>query len=253
MVALLLGAIAIQYGAVAAFGDSLARGESWDVASRQARSRIDEIASSTRSVLAFVVVLLSAQLAPETRRNGTLQFVLSLGIGRGKAALAQLGALFAFLTVAVLLLHGGFVVAGVRTGALAGAEIAIAWIYLLLPVLALATAVFAISLTASAVETCLLFVGVPFVVRTIPQSLMRGYPRGTPRVAVHVIDNVGLFFPSAEDLVVWPHLSYTPEPGAIAPEPRYLAVHLAVAVAFWVTLGVWRFLRHDLGSRTALK
>lgn len=178
--------------------------------------------------------------------------MLSLGVHRFTLAAAQLVAVVLLLSAGVGILHAGFAVVGMKVGAMTGREAALGWLALLLPVLGLATAAFALSLTASAIETCLVFLGGPLLLRGLP-SLANGFPRAMPTWCVRLVDNASLFFPSVSEITPWPHLSYGEVDGPPYPEPGWYVVHLALAVLFWSALGLYRLERHDLGSRTALK
>ena len=131
-------------------------------------------------------------------------------------------------------------------------EVGLAWSMWLLPVLVLAAAVLSVSLTASAIETYLVFGGGAFVLDMLPDAV-HGLPRNTPMVVVRGLQNLGLLLPSPTELVTWPHLSF-----GHATEPPYPEWHWALAqqlsaAAFWIILGLWLQRRHDFGSRTALK
>lgn len=247
-----IGVLALNYGALKVMEEALGRGATWDVASKKAASRLDDVADTMRGWMSILVVLVAAQLAPESRRNGTSQFVLSLGVHRFTLAAAQLVAVVLLLSAGIGILHGGFAVAGMKVGAMTGREAALGWLALLAPLLGLATAAFALSLTASAIETCLVFLGGPLLLRTLP-SLTNGFPQAMPRWCVRLVDNASLFFPNVGEITPWPHLSYGQVDGPPYPEAGWYVVHLVLVVLFWTVLGLYRLERHDLGSRTALK
>jgi ABC-type transport system involved in multi-copper enzyme maturation permease subunit len=251
LVAATVGVVAVIYGASRTMEDALGNGESWDVASKRAASHLDNLALSLRTSLPLLVTLLAAQLAPESRRNGTTQFVLSLGVRRDVLAFAQFTALSVLIVATTFIVHVGFAIAGIRAGATTWNEAGVAWITLLVPLLALAGAVFAVSLTWSGIETVLLFVGVPFMTRTLP-NLANGYPKSIPMAFVRCFENVSLFFPEVDEVVQWPHLTYGSANGPL-PTWQWPAAHLFLAVLFWVAFGVWRHRHHDFGSRTAVK
>jgi len=252
LVILTVAILGINYWTTRIMEDAMGTGETWDMATRRAASRLDSLASWLRGWIAFVVILLSAQVAPEARKNGTTQFVLSVGVRREVLAGAQLVALFILVGGALAILHAGFSVAGLKTGYLAPSDVALGWISLVLPMLALAASVFALSLTASAIETYLAFIGVPLLVRTLPAQA-NGFPRVFPRALVHGIENLGLLFPDPDVLMTWPLASFGTGAGAPRPDLAWPVLHFAAVVAFWVTLGLWLQGRHDFGSRTALK
>jgi ABC-type transport system involved in multi-copper enzyme maturation permease subunit len=245
-------AMAIIYWTTQVMEEAVGNGESWDIATRRAASQLDNLVSLLRPWLGFVVVLFAAQVAPESRRNGTTQFVLSLGVRRNVLAAAQYVAMAIMLAAAIGILHTGFSVAGVKTGYLNGQEIALSWIALLVPSLAMAASVFALSLTASAFETYLVFLGVPVFTRILPGAI-GGFPKAFPLPLVRGIQNLGLLFPEFDELVLWPRLSFGGGMAAPHPQWHWALAHTMAAVAFWVVLGVWLQRRHDFGSRTALK
>lgn len=232
--------------------EAVGQGQAWDLATREAASQLDRLVGWLRPWLGFAVVLLAAQVAPESRRNGTSQFILSQGVRRNTLALAQYLALASVLSVGILILQGGFAVAGLKTGFMKPAEMAFSWLTLLGPSLATAAAVLAVSLTASALETYLVFLGIPFLTRILP-AVTGGFPRGFPVPLARFVDNASLFFPRFDELVLWPHLSYRGGEGPPQPQWHWPLVHALAACLFWVILGVWLQRRHDFGSRTALK
>jgi hypothetical protein len=252
IVLVIVGVFAVNYGMTRVMEDAVGRGESWDMATRRASSALENLGDSMRGWLPVIVVLISAIVAPESRRNGTTQFALSCGVRRGSLALAQYCALAIVVTVMMLVLHVGIAVAGLRTGAITPAEAAISWVGLLVPVLMLSASVFCWSLTASIIETYLVLLGIPFVVQIIP-SVVHGLPRWLPRLLVRVVDNFGLLFPNVGELIPWPHLSYGAALRPPQPEWHWAAVHFCAVTAFWMVLGLWRHRRHDFGSRTAVK
>ncbi len=89
----LAAVIAVNYWTTELMSEAVSEGETWDIATRQAASRLDGLMTFLRPWFGFVIVLLAAQLAPESRRNGTTQFVLALGIRRNVLAAAQFVAL----------------------------------------------------------------------------------------------------------------------------------------------------------------
>ncbi|MBX3212426.1 MAG: hypothetical protein KF850_10370 [Labilithrix sp.] len=247
-----LGVLAANYGIQRTMERAIGEGASWDVATRRASANLERLAEQVRDWLPVTIVLLAAIVAPESRRNGTTQFALSCGVRRGQIAAAQFAALSVILGVVIAIVHVGFAIPGVTTGAMSPAEVAAAWVGLLVPLFALAAAVFCLSLTATAIETYLVFLGVPFVVRTIP-NVVGGFPHWLPRPIVTAIDNFGLLFPEVDSLIPWPHLSYGKPSGLPHAEWHWPAAHLSVVIAFWLVAGLWRYRRHDFGSRAAVK
>jgi hypothetical protein len=252
LIILTVAILGINYWTSRLIDDAVGTGETWDIATRQAASRLEGLSSWLRGWIAFVVILLSAQVAPESRRNGTTQFVLSLGVRREVLAGAQLVALFLLLGAAMAILHAGFAAAGLRTGYLSTHDAALAWISLVVPMLALAACVFALSLTASAIETYLVFFGVPLLVRTLPAQ-GNSFPSVFPRALVRALENLGLLFPDPDSLMTWPLASFGAFTRAPYPLLAWPVAHFVFAVAFWIALGHVLQHHHDFGSRTALK
>jgi hypothetical protein len=83
----------------------MGQGSSFDRATRAALSELDRLASQFRTGLVFAIIVMSALVAPESRRNGSLQFVLSLQVSRRRAALAQFAALSALVTAAAVIVY----------------------------------------------------------------------------------------------------------------------------------------------------
>jgi hypothetical protein len=247
-----LGVIAVNFGVRRTMESALGEGASWEMATRRAASNLEQIAGQVRSWLPVSIIVLAALVAPESRRNGTTQFALSCGVRRQMVAAAQFLALATVVVVVVAVVHIGFAVAGLPAGAMSTVDIAMSWAGLMFPMLGLALSVFAFSLTATALETYLVFLGLPFLLRTVP-SLVGGVPKSLPRLLARMMDNVGLLFPEPEELIPWPHLRYGTSDVPPAPAWEWPLAHLCVVLTFWFVLALWRYQRHDFGSRTAVK
>ena len=252
LVIVMAGALGITHLIQAGMESALGNGASWDLASRQQSARLDEWADQIRGWVWLVVVLFAAQVAPESRRNGTTQFVLSLGVPRALLAVAQFAALALLLTVGTLILHAGFSVAAWRIGAMTGREILFGWLMLLGPLLASAACALSLALTASGIETCLVFLGIPVVTSALPR-LASSAPEWIPLMPVRALENLNMLFPDYSGLVVWPHLNFGGSHVPPLPHWGWYFVHTLAATAFWVILGLWLQQRHDFGSRTAVK
>lgn len=241
-----------NYASTRALEQMLGNGQTWETATRRAASELESLAATIRTWFPVLVVLIAGQLAPETRRNGTAQFVLSTGVSRNAFAAAQLAALALFLAIATAILHLGFGIASYRVNGMTASEIALTWPLFFVPLLALAACVFALSLTASTIETYLVFLGVPVVTRLVP-GYMGGFPKWTPRAVVRAVENLASFFPDISHVTRWPHLDYRDSELLIRAEWKSHAAQLVLVTLFWILLGLWRQRRHDFGSRTALK
>jgi hypothetical protein len=251
LVVLTLAMVGLTYATTRTMEEAIGNGETWEMATRRATNQLESFASWMRPWLAFAVVLLAAQLAPESRRNGTTQFVLALGVRRHVVAAAQFAALTLVLTAGVLIVHAGFVVAGLRAGNMHANEIAASWVTLLAPLLAIAASVLSISLTASALETYLIFLAVPLLASIVPT--IHGVPKVVPLALVRALENLNLLVPNPTELTTWPRLTFGDAHGPPSPEWGLLVAQACTALAFWMLLGLWRQSRHDFGSRTATK
>jgi hypothetical protein len=250
LIALLV--FAIGHWTSNAIEDAMGQGESFATATRQTAARLDGLANEVREWLYIAVVLVAAQVATESRKNGTTQFVLTSGVGRTQLAAAQFAALSIILGSAIMLIHIGFAVAFLRARAFVPVDAAVGWFAFVAPMLAGAACVFSVSLTAGSIETYLLFFGVPLVARSIP-TWMGTSVKHAPPALVRFFENVAMLFPSFADLARWPHLSPPRSDGAPFPHWGWTLGQAVLATAFWILLGVFVYQRHDFGSRTATK
>lgn len=252
LIIVVIGIAAVNYWTTSTMMNAMARGESYDIATRRAARNLEQLASLLRLWVYVAVILLGAQVAPESRKNGTTQFVLSLGVRRDVLAGAQFCALAILISIGVILLHGGFAIAGLRAEAMTVGEAALSWTVLLPPLLLAAAAVFAMSLASSSIETYLLFFGVPFVTEVLPNTL-RGVTQNLPLLAARAMDNISLLVPWFADLTPWPHVAFPATRAPPHPEWRWYAAHVVCAATFWIFVGLWRHRHHDFGSRAAVK
>jgi hypothetical protein len=243
---------AIGHWTSSAVEEAMGQGESFATATRQAAARLDQLANQVRQWLYIAVVLVAAQVAPESRKNGTTQFVLTSGVSRVTLAAAQFVALAIILGSAIVLVHAGFAVAFVHAHDVVPVDLSLGWLMLLGPMLAGAACVFAVSLTAGSIETYLLFFGLPLIGQTLP-SWMGTSIKHTPLVLARLLENVAMLFPSFPELARWPHLSPARSDGAPFADWGSGVTHAVLATAFWVSFGMFLHGRHDFGSRTAAK
>jgi len=252
VIALLLAMLAINYYIQQEFQFSLERGERYDIASRRAVGMLEEYAGSIRELLMVGIVIIATLVAPESRRNGTTQFVLSIPLGRLRVALAQFAALGILVTLLVLVLHLGFCVTAWEYRAMDWWEMGTAWAPLLLSCLLLAAPVFAFSTVGSIIATLILFLVLPHAMEVAVMGLqsVRALDLG---LLVKLLENIRMLFPRMEQLLFWPHLP-APNPAglALAPEWGWLLLHELAVACFWCLLGYWLYRNHDFGSRTAL-
>jgi hypothetical protein len=235
----------------------LEQGVRYDIATRRAAAALDQYAAQVRQWAVVLVVVVAALVAPPSRRDGTTQFVLTLSVGRLRLALAQYGALALFILISTIVVHVGYVAAAHFLGILRVSEALLAWLLLLVPLLVLATASFALSLTRPALLVYGILLGVPYLVLPILASVVEMWRPTAPvtlrLLAARAIDNAELLFPKLAPLIVWPRLALpTPER---APFPAWglEAVTVLAAIAFWVVAGLWAYRHHDFGSRLPTK
>jgi hypothetical protein len=249
---LLLVMLAINYYVQQEFRFSLESGERYDIASRRAVGMLEGYAAAIREFLIVAMVILATLVAPESRRNGTTQFVLSIPVSRLRVALAQFAALGILLGLLVLVLHVGFCLTAWEYQALEPLEMGTSWLFLLLSCLLLVIPVFAISTVSSVIATLILFLVLPHAleVAVLGVTTVRSLD---PGLLVGLLENIRMLFPRMEQLLFWPQL---PAPGpsglALAPEWGWLVLHELAVACFWSLLGYWLYRNHDFGSRTAL-
>jgi hypothetical protein len=236
----------------------LEEGVRYDIATRRAAQALESYAQQIRQASGFLVLVIAALVAPPARRDGTTQFVLTLSVSRVRMALAQYGALAVFISLAVLVVHAGYMVAAYRLGTLRWSEALLGWPLLLVPLLLVATASFSLSLTRPALLVYGILLGVPYILLPVLEGWVGSWeaaqvPLSLRQSSASVIDNLGLLFPRWGELVIWPRLSLpTPERPPL-PSWGLEAIHALSATAFWVATGLWAYRRQDFGSRLPTK
>jgi ABC-type transport system involved in multi-copper enzyme maturation permease subunit len=255
IVVAVFGAMAlVNYVVYKQMQDALGQGASYDVATRQATSALTGFAGQIRGFSIALVLLVSALVAPAARKDGTAQFVLCLSVDRFRLAAAQFAALSAFVVAAVLVVHGGYVLAASRLGAMSTMELLAAWSTLLAPLLLASLVVFSLSLSSGAITVYGVLIGMPYLLLPLLGGVIGQSHAHLPMAMTRLIDNVRLLFPKAEDMIVWPHLGLDVQ-ATEPPFPRWAwdLAHHGFASAFWIALGLWRYRSLDLGSRTSTK
>lgn len=251
---IIAGMFIMNYFVRSNMDEILGSGASYDIASRKATSLLNNIAGTIRSYAAVIIVIVSALVAPQSRKNGTTQFVLSLSIGRYRLAFAQFCALALFIVLSIFILHIGFVACAGQYGVLNLSEIAFSWVYLLLPLLLYAVIVFVFSLSFSAIETYIVFLAIPAVGFSLLHYVAGELAGSIPLMLVRVIDNLSLLYPDFDSIIIWPRVAmeiHSKEPPFLDWTWQY--IHILFSSAFWISLGLWCYRRYDFGSRTAIK
>jgi len=203
-------------------------------------------------VLVFVTVL-AVLVAPESRRNGTTQFLLSLPVSRLRIAAAQFGALAACITVALLIVHLGIGYAGWVVGEMSAAELVLAWIPLLTAAMLRALGVFALSTTLSTASTLVVMLIAPMLLTVATQSLM-ALPDVDVTPVVRLLEHAQFLFPDLGALVFWPRIWLRfPTENVPSTGLAFVLAHSLLSVGFWTALGFLLYRRHDFGSRNILR
>jgi hypothetical protein len=251
-------ALLVNYTIQSQMRTMLEQGVRYDIATRRAAATLESYAEQIRGGSVFLVLLIAALVAPAARRDGTTQFVLTLSVSRLRLALAQYGALAVFILISVLVVHAGYMAAAYRLGILRWSEALLAWPLLLLPMLLVGSASFALSLTRPALLVYGILLGVPILLLPVLEGWVGTWeaaqvPLALRQLSARVIDNLGLLFPQWWELIVWPRLALpTPERPPL-PAWGLETLHALSATAFWVVAGLWAYRRHDFGSRLPTK
>ncbi len=233
------------------------QGVRYDIATRRAAASLENYAGQIRQGAVLLVLIVAALVAPGSRKDGTTQFVLTLSVNRLRLALAQFGALAIFILLGTLVVHVGYMVAAYHLGILQVPDALFAWLVLFVPLLLLASASFAVSLTRPALVVYALLLGIPQLLLPLLESAFGELKTTVPEILrlgpARFIDNLPLLFPSVTELIVWPRLALpTPERPPF-PEWGLETLHTLAAIALWVVLGLWAYRRYDFGSRSLTK
>ena len=235
-------------------GEWLERGMTYDMATRKASGKLRDLSNVIRTNAILFVTVISALVAPASRKNGTTQFMLSMQVSRLRLALAQFAALAILIAVTVLITHVGFSIAALRIGYMHTPELLLGWIPLLLPLLSLAAVSFSLSLAFSTIVTYLILFGVPGVLLPLIESILSWQGKWIPIPFARCVDNLALLFPNVEFLLFWPFLS----PRLMITDPQlpvwtWSVLHYTLGVLFWVGAGYLIYRNSNIGSRRPLK
>ena len=206
-----------------------------------------------RLIVVYLVVVMSALVAPASRKSGTTQFVLTVPVSRIKLAICQFSAMALFVSGALIGLHLLYSYWAYRIGAIEVNEIMLSWIFLILPALATAAILFALSLTGSLGNVIVLLV-IASMLLGILESWTAELSPYVPNFIFRARDNLALLFPSTRQMITWPHL-----PSSISTERGFMIdwgwlwLHECFVTIFWVTLGSWTYLNRQYGSRLPQK
>ncbi len=248
------GMFIINYYVQSRFEEALKDGVSYDVATRQASSALKQLTDQIRGYSVMLIIIISALIAPESRKNGTTQFVISLSVNRFKLALSQFLALSVFVILSVFIIHIGYIITASNLGIINYSEMLFSWVYLLFPLLIQSAVIFSFSISFSAIETYIVFLGVPYVVIELLNFGFSEISDYVPMLFIRFADNLRLLYLNVQDIIFWPRLSH----GAVITDPPFpdwtwMTVHIVFSASFWILLGLWFYRNHDFGSRTAVK
>lgn len=251
-------ALLINYTIQSQMRSMIEAGVRYDIATRRAAQSLENYAEQIRQGAVILVLIIAALVAPPSRRDGTTQFVLTLSVSRWRLALSQYGALAVFLFIGTLVVHAGYMAAAHHLGIMRWAEALLAWPLLLAPLLVVAMASFALSLTRPALLVYGILLGIPYLLLPVLEGWLASWKAEEVPVflrlySARVIDNLSLLFPNVAHLVIWPRL-VLPTPD----RPPFAAwgletFHALAATGFWVVAGLWAYRRHDFGSRIPTK
>lgn len=234
--------------------ESLEHGVSYASAAQQAQRTLKNFASEVRDYAPFLVVFISALVAPMARKNGTAQFLITMSVGRRRLALTQFSALMTFFFASLMAIHIGYVVAAFSVGAISVPQAALSWIFLVVPLVLLAAPVYCISLSVSSVGTYLIFLAVPLLGFELLEWAIKEAPGFSIQPMVRLSNNLTFLFPDIGDLLLWPGISApSTVTGPPYPEWSWRIIHSVLSSCFWVVLGIWLYRNRDFGSRPLMK
>jgi ABC-type transport system involved in multi-copper enzyme maturation permease subunit len=236
------------------FREFLGNGMTYEIATQKVIGNLKNIVLQIKSYGVVFIIIISALVAPASRKNGTTQFVLSMQITRFELASAQFSALALFVCAAVLIIHVGFSIAALRVEFIGISEVALGWITLLLPLLLAAAVSFSLSLTLSSIAVYLILFGGPLLFLPLLDTVMTWKGHWVPVPMARLFDNIGLLFPNPEFLIFWPFLS----PNLTVTDPPFpiwtwSIANFGLTVMFWILLSYYYYKNFNIGSRQALK
>ncbi len=232
----------------------LNNGVAYDVVTQQATGMINSMAEQIKIFSMIFTILISALLAPASRKNGTTQFAISMQVSRMRLAAAQFTALSIFIAAAVFLLHAGYCIFAARYEMISIAEMLFSWIFLLVPLLMTAAVSFSLSLAFSSIVVYLIIFGIPGILLNLIESLIRLKAKTTPLFLVQLKDNIALLFPEPQTLIFWPYIG----PNVSVQAPPYpvwtwTILNAVFIMGFWLSFSYAIYRNHNIGSRQPLK
>lgn len=257
IVILMLLMVVINFKVINRFNDFLEDGSSYDVATRRASNSLNRYANEITMFGVITIVLVSALIAPGSRRDGTTQFMFTIAVGRFRFAVSQFAALAAFVLAAAMLVHVGYVIPAMMLDAMTLPEILLSWIFLFVPMLMLSLVIYMISLSHAALTSYALILGVPLIILPAYEGLLGDLAKDDRAVAFflqRMINNLMFFYPKVDTFMVWPELLPKGDPGVLpVPVWTWSVLHSCSAILFWVIVGSWLFRHASIGSRNLLK
>jgi ABC-type transport system involved in multi-copper enzyme maturation permease subunit len=252
--AVVISMVLINFYIQSQMNEWLEDGMTYDMATQRASNNLNSLAEQVRSYSVLLVTIVSALIAPASRKNGTTQFVLSMQVTRLRLSVAQYAALAVFIASAVMITHLGFCIVGLYIGSIGLLEVLIGWMSLLLPLLIMAAISFSLSTAFSSIVVYLTLFGIPFLLLPLLDTLMQWKGKWIPVPVARLFDNLGFLFPDPEFLMFWPHLS----PGHMVTDPPFpiyswSILNFIFSAAFWVFISYYLFANYNIGSRQPLK
>jgi len=210
----------------------------------------------TRLLAAIVLPFatsLAVLVAPESRRSGATQFLLSVPVSRGRVAASQYGAVALLLAGVVAIMHVGLGYPAWRAGVMSGFELLVSWAPLLAVVLIQAAMVVALSTALSTSVTLITVLLVPFLLWLGTRVLISlGGVDAT--LVIRLCEHAQFVFPHLGNALVWPRPFPVYDTGAVPRASALLSVaHEVASVSFWILLGLFLYRRSDVGTRTLLR
>jgi ABC-type transport system involved in multi-copper enzyme maturation permease subunit len=209
----------------------------------------DGLADSFRFAILPFVTFLSVLVAPEARRSGTTQFLLSVPISRRQVARGQFAALAGLLAVVLVVIHVGLGYPGWRVGAMGGFELAVSWAPLLIVALAQAAVVFLLSTTLSTAVTLMVVLIAPWLF-TVATQVLLALDDPSLHVAVRASEHARFLFPDLSGLVIWPRPWLVADTGDVPVTGYSLMLgHELLCIGFWSLLALLLYRRFNFGTR----
>ncbi len=232
----------------------LGSGMTYDMATGKASNQLKNLSNSIVSYSILFIIIISALIAPGSRKNGTTQFVLCMQVSRLKLALAQFSALSIFVCIATLIIHIGFAITAIKVSLIGFPELFLAWIPFLATLLVASAISFSLSTGFSTIATYIILFGIPKILLPLIQELMVWKGQWIPVPVARLFDNLAMLFPDPKNIIFWPFLS--PQMDIISPPYplwTWCLLNYSFGALFWILVGFYCYSGNNIGSRQVLK